>query len=240
MFWNNNIRLAEMRTSSKMAITGFLLIAGIGYLFGVLTIALTYSPVDEKPGMSINDIRFAYYGKRSTTTLEKAIDGSMRQYFQSDADYESVKSWLAGGAKESEFQSIKAITDVSCSTCHSKAAKVADVVTEDYADMQPLLAMDMGKSASRLVSLSHTHLLATLPLLFLMTLVFSFTGFSEGVKTVVMGMGFLALIADIGSWWIAKAAPWGAGLIVVGGAALGLSFGALIVLPLYDMWLKKT
>ena len=239
MFWNIEIRLSEMRVSSKVAITAFLVISGIGYLFGVLTIAMTYGPADEQPGMSTADIRMTFYGERSTTALEKSVDGSMRQYFASDVDYEAVKTWLTAGAKESEFQSIKAIIDVSCSTCHSKAVKMADVVTEEYGDLQPLLARDTGKSVSRLLSLSHTHLLATIPIMFLMTLVFSFTGFSEVVKIVVMGFGFVAVIADIGSWWVAKVMPWGASLVVGGGAALGLSFAALILLPLYDMWLRK-
>jgi hypothetical protein len=239
MFWNDQTQLGEMRSSSKIAITAFLIAAGIGYLFGFLNIALSYSAVDTQPGMSVNDIRMSFYGKRGSTKLEKSIDGTMKQYFQSEADYQATKDWLAAGATEEGFSAIKPIFDVSCSTCHSAEARVAEVVTVDYSDLEGLLAQDKGKSASRLVSLSHTHILATAPVLFILVLIFAFTSFSETLKTIVMGFGFLALFLDIGSWWLAKAVPWGAGFVILGGASLGISFAVLAVLPLYDMWLKK-
>ena len=52
---------------------------------------LTYSPVDRKPGLSLQDISLSFYGSRGGTKLEKSVDGSMRQYFTSDADYKAVK-----------------------------------------------------------------------------------------------------------------------------------------------------
>ena len=106
MLWKAKNKLNELETSAKIAVTTFLILAGIGYIFGFVTILLTYSPKDQEPGLSVKDIRIAYYGKRETTALESSIDGSMRQYFQSDKNYELTKTWLQDGAKESDFQPI--------------------------------------------------------------------------------------------------------------------------------------
>jgi len=61
---------------------------------GFTNIFLTYSLVDEKPGLGLKDISLTYYGARDKTTLEKAIDGSMRQYFADKKEYQDVKDWV--------------------------------------------------------------------------------------------------------------------------------------------------
>jgi len=239
MLWQKTGSLREIPMGYKLGLTAFLLIAGLGYLLGFANIYLTYSPVDQKPGLSIQDISISFYGARGATKLEKAIDGSMKQYLASEADGTKLKDWIKAGGKETDFGPVSAIFSASCNTCHSSEAKVADVVTADYARVSELLAQDTGKSISRLVSLSHTHVLATLPVIFLLCLVFSFTAFPLGLKGAIIVLSFCAIILDIGSWWLAKLAEAFAPLVLLGGVYLALSFLVLIVLSLYDIWLRK-
>jgi cytochrome c5 len=239
MFWRETKGLAGIPLASKLALTVLLVVAGAGYLLGFLNIYLTYSPVDQKPGMSLEDISMSFYGARGGTKLEKSIDGSMRQYLASDAEYQAVKDWLAGGATEMGFAQIKPIFDASCSSCHSTEAAVADVVTADYADLAPLLKQDTGKSVPRLVSISHTHVLATLAVIFLLVFIFSFARYPQGLKGLVMVFAGLAILLDVGSWWLAKLSPALAILVILGGVSLALSFLALIVLSLVDLWFGK-
>lgn len=239
MFWKKVEGLTSLPVSSKVAITLFLCIAGIGYLLGFANIYLSYSPVDGKPGLSIADVRIAFSGSGSGSTLEKALDGSMKQYVDSEADAAKIKAWLKAGAKEADFGSVKEILANSCVSCHSADAKAAGVVLETYADVSPLLKADTGMSVSRLVSLSHMHVLATITILFLLCLVFSFTAFTEPVKIIVMAFSLASIAADIGSWWLAKFVSAFAVLVILGGMCLAVAFLALIVLSLYDLWLKK-
>jgi hypothetical protein len=163
----------------------------------------------------------------------------MRQYLASDAEYQTVKDWLAGGASEGGFQQVQPIIEASCSTCHSAEAAVADVVTASYADLAPLLKRDTGKSVSRLVSLSHTHVLATLPVIFLLVFIFSFARYPQGLKGLVMVFASLAILLDVGSWWLAKLSPALAVLVLLGGLSLAVSFLVLIVLSLLDLWFGR-
>ncbi len=239
MFWRESKGLAGIPLASKLALTVMLVVAGVGYLLGFLNIYLTYSPVDQKPGLSLVDISMSFYGARGGTKLEKSVDGSMRQYLAGDADYQAVKAWLAGGAPETGFAQVKPIFDASCISCHSAEAAVADVVTVDYASLAPLLQQDTGKSIPRLVGLSHTHVLATLPVIFLLVFIFSFARYPQRLKGLVMVFASLAILLDVGSWWLAKLSPALAILVLLGGLSLALSFLALIALSFVDMWFGR-
>ena len=239
MFWKDTKGLKHLSPSAKIGLTAFVLIAGIGYLFGFFNIYLTYNSLDQNPGLSIKDIQMAFYGARDITALEKSVDGSMREYFQTDKDHNTTKDWVQAGGKEEDFAPVQAIFEVSCNMCHSAELKVADVVTADYEHVKDYLVQDTGKSVSRLVSISHTHILATLAIIFILTFIFSFSRYPEWVKIIVITFSYLALVIDVGSWWLAKLAPFFSVFVILGGASLGCSFFLLVVLPLYDMWLRK-
>jgi cytochrome c5 len=239
MFWKDPKGLNSIPTYSKVGISILLIVAGVGYLLGFTTIFLTYSPVDEKPGMSIQDIRLTFYGAREKTRLEKAIDGAMKQYFADDAGYQATKEWIAAGATEEQFPRIKEIFDVSCNTCHSAGAQVAGVVTEEYADVAQYLQQDTGKSVSRLVSLSHTHVHGTFAVMFGLIFIFSFTLYKNWIKTLVIAFSAAAILFDVGTWWLAKLSGALAFTVLLGGLVLALANAGLILLSLYELWIRK-
>ncbi len=111
MFGKEKKGLKNLSVSSRIAVTAFLLLMGIAYIFAFLNIYFTYSPVDQKAGLSMADIRLSFYGSRKSTILEKAINGSMKQYFAGDKEYNTVKDWISGGAKEKDYKPVKKIFD---------------------------------------------------------------------------------------------------------------------------------
>ncbi|MBI4714587.1 MAG: hypothetical protein HY760_01335 [Nitrospirae bacterium] len=44
---------------------------------------------------------------------------------------------------------------------------------------------------------------------------------------------------DIGSWWFTKWEPVFAYTVIIGGILMGFSLAAQILIPLWEMWLKK-
>jgi hypothetical protein len=240
MFWKESKGLRTLSKSAKTAVTAFLLLIGISYIFGFVTIYLTYSPIDHEAGLSITDIRYAFWGKREETKLEKSIHGTMKEYFADDAEYNTVRAWITAGGDEKDFEPIKTIFDNSCNTCHSQDVKVAEVALETYEDVSLYLVQDTGKTISRLASLSHTHLFSILTVIFLLSFIFSFTLFSDKFKQFIYGLAFFATALDVGSWWLAKFFATLAPLVLVGGALLAVSFALLILLSLYDMWVRKS
>lgn len=239
MFWKDPKGLKSIPMYSKIGISILLVVAGVGYLLGFANIVVSYAPIDEKPGMSIEDIRIAFYGAREKTKLEKSIDGTMKEYFTDGAGYQTTKEWIAAGAAEDGFPRIKEIFDVSCNTCHSADAQVAGVVTVEYEDVAGYLKQDTGKSISRLVSISHSHVHGTFPVMFALIFIFSFTLYKDWIKTVVIAFSAVAILADVGAWWLAKLSGALAPVVILGGLALALANAALILLPLYELWIKK-
>jgi hypothetical protein len=240
MFWKESKGLKSLSTSAKIALTGFLIIVGISYLFGFMNIYFTYSPIDKEAGLSLRDIQIAFYGSREETKLEKSIDGTMREYFTTDGEYNTVKEWISAGAAEKDFASVQMIFDNSCNTCHSEDVKVAGVSLQTFDDVKQYLVQDTGKSVSRLVSLSHTHLFSIVAIVFLLVFIFSFTLFPEKFKQFLFTLSFLAVVIDVGAWWLAKASSALAPVVLIGGALVAVSFALLILLSLFDMWARKS
>ena len=120
-----------------------------------------------------------------------------------------------------------------------RVVDVGQVGLAGVLSVAPYLQKDTGKSISRLISLSHNHLLSTIVVVFLLVFVFSFSSFPDWLKMVLYILAFSAIVLDIGSWWLAKLAPSHAVLVIVGGVLLGTSFGALTLLGLWDTWFGK-
>jgi len=163
----------------------------------------------------------------------------MKQYLATDKDKNTIQNWINSGAKEKDFASTQTIIKNSCLTCHSKSAATAGIVLETYNDVKSHLKQDTGTSVTRLVDLSHIHLFGVSTAVFLLMIVFSFTLFSEKLKIIVYSLSFIAVISDIGSWWLTKLSGELAFLVLFAGALLGIIFGLLTLLPLYDMWIRK-
>lgn len=64
--------------SIKMLFTGYLLTIGLGLLMAGAQIMLTHGMADGKPGLSIDDIVYSYYGNRNGSTLEAKLNSSMK------------------------------------------------------------------------------------------------------------------------------------------------------------------
>lgn len=241
MLWKHEEEgLQYLPISRKVALTIFLCVTAIGYIFGFLNIVLSYGENDGEPGMSLRDIEIAFYGAREKTALEQAIDGSMRTYYQTEDGYNTTKEWLADGAKEVEFEEkIIPIFDRSCNTCHSADVRVADVVLETYEDTEPYLAQDTGKPISRLVAISHTHILALVVVVFILVSIICATSYPQWLKVTLCAWSYLTILLDVGGWWLAKLSPSLSFMVILGGASLGTSWALLIALPLYELWFKR-
>lgn len=240
MLWKHEVEgLQHLPFSRKIGMTIFLIVVGIGYVFGFFNILLSYGGNDGESGISLEDISIAFYGARDKTALEKSIDGSMRTYFSTEADYNTVKEWLGDGAKEKDFEPVKDIFDKSCNMCHSSDVKVAGAALDTYENTEEWLSQDKGKSIPRLVGISHTHILSAAVVVFILVSILCSTTYPQGLKVTLCAWSYLTIALDVGGWWLAKISPSLSFMVILGGASMGTAWGLLIVLPLYELWFKK-
>ena len=229
--------LENLSLPVKALFTGYLLAAGLGLLMAGAQIMLTHGMADGKPGLSVDDIVYSYYGNRQGSTLEAKLNGSMKDNAPAEARLAMIK-WARAGAPEAEWESkIKPLTDQYCVACHANMPGLARIGEKDA--MIKVAAVNGGTSISTLTRVSHIHLFGIAFIFFFVGLIFSFaTGFSPIVKSLLIFTPFMFLIVDVASWWLTKMNPNFAWLVMIGGFGYSLASTVMIFSSLYQMCVK--
>ena len=236
-----SLRLNNVPTVVKLLITCFLITIGVGYCISIINLNYQYSMLDGKPGVTPADLKRAFFGDRSNTRIAAKINGgSMEQYLPDPAEKNKILNWVQDGAHEEEFNStIKPILSRNCMRCHSPVGVMSQRPLTAYLEVMEVVKIDRGEPPALWSRVAHTHIQAIGVIIFLLGALFVFTSVSNKIKTVVIVLPFVSLLSDFGLRFLAK---YNADLVYVlmtTGALLGLSLAAMIIVPLYEMWIKK-
>jgi hypothetical protein len=230
-------RFRDISVSERLLDTLFLLTIGIGYLFALTHIYYSHSARDGKPGLSVEDVRIAYYGAQDSTRLEAAINGIMEANLSVPADKQKIINWLHTGKSEEAYNEIIApIFNRDCVSCHNPAVNASIPNLTDY---QSVMEVSQAKGASlpTLVKVSHIHLFGIAFILFFVGKIFILSEMNSSFKRVIVIIPFLAMLIDILSWIPARTMPAFAYIVVGAGGMMGLSMMIQIAVSLYQMWI---
>jgi len=218
----------------------FLITIGVGYIFAMVNLVFTHQFDDKKPGLSVEDIRIAYYGTHQETRLGAAINGPMANMLKSDAQKITITDWINKGAKQDGFdKSVAPILNENCIKCHSANGFMKSVPLTSYEDVVKLTETDTGASIQSLVRISHIHLFGIAFIMFLLGRIFILCEMPVLVKRITVAIPFITVLADILSWYLTKIIPNFAYLVVIAGALMGISIMAQVIISLYQMWFYK-
>ena len=81
-----------------MLFSGYLTIVAIGYLMAAVQILFTHGMADGQFGLSVDDIVYSYYGKRSGSIIENKLNGSM-QTMAPEVERLKIINWVRKGQK---------------------------------------------------------------------------------------------------------------------------------------------
>jgi hypothetical protein len=229
--------LCELALPVKTLFTGFLLTIGVGLLMAGAQIMLTHGMADGKPGLSIDDIVYSYYGDRTGSTLESKLNGSMKNNAPPEVRLEMIK-WVRAGAPEKEWEStIKPNVDKYCSMCHANMPSLPNI--SDKSVMYKMTKVGEGASISTLTRVSHIHLFGISFIFFFVGWIFTYsTGFSQMTKGILILTPFGFLILDVASWWLTRINPGFAWLVMFGGFGYSMAATVMIFTSLYQLWFK--
>ena len=232
MVWLN---LPNMPTPIKVLFSGYLLVVGLGLAMAGLQIMLTHGMADGKPGLSIDDIVYSYYGDRNSSKLEGKLNGSMKEMGTPEARLEIIK-WVRNGSSEEEWNShIKATFSQNCVSCHGVLPGIPNF--NNYADAKNAAKINEGASVQSLTRVSHIHLFGISFIFFFMGFIFSFSvGVPRLLKIIVIAFPFAFLIIDILSWWLTKMSPHFAWLVIIGGFGYSLASTFMWFVSMYEMF----
>lgn len=234
------ITLRTLSIPLKVLATMFLMTMGLGYFFAMTYLYLIDVEPHSKHGMGlVASVIMKYYGQRDTTKLEAVLRGPMGEYVTESQRAQLIK-WIRQGASEADFAKVQPILTQACAECHSGSSGTGLPSLTSYADVTRHTAVDLGQSMKSLVRVSHIHLFGLSFIFMFTSLIFVFSKIPASIQTVLVTVPFLAIWLDIGSWWFTKNDPIFAYTVIGGGALIGLSLAAQIVISLYEMWLRQS
>lgn len=235
----HKINLCSQGIALKALFTAYLVVVAIGYVMALVQIQFTHGLADGELGLSVDDIVYSYYGKRSGSIIEAKLNGSMQVMVQ-DEDRLKIINWVHKGAQEQAFYNmgIRHIIDTNCVACHSAASGMPVPDFTKFENIAQRAETDTGASFSSLARVSHIHLFGISFIFMFVGLIFSLAaGVPKYLKAGVIIMPYIFLILDISAWWLTKLNPVFAWLVIIGGGAMALSFAFMWIVSMYEMWI---
>lgn len=217
----------------------FLVTIGLGYLMALVYLFLLDLEPHRNMGLGlVQSTIMKYYGNRGETRLEAALNGVMAEMI-APADKAEVIRWIRGGSTEAGYEKVRPLIEENCVSCHSPDSGYSVPPLTRYEEVHKMAQVDLGESIRALSRVSHIHLFG-MSFIFMFTgIIFAFSEIPSYLRLGIIGLPFLAIWMDIGSWWFTKYRPIFAYTVIIGGALMGIALAAQILVPLWEMWMKK-
>jgi len=236
----HNIHFKFLPMSVRVLFTMVLLTFGTAYMMAMIQVWESHAGKDGDPMISGKDLMIAYSGNPEGTKLETALRGPMSDMLPDDKK-KIVFDWLHAGAKPEEVEAtIKPIMDAHCIACPSPQPNPHLPNPTTHEGIPGVASQDKGLTIPTLVRVSHIHL-------FSITFIFFITGFifthayvrPVWLKCVLIAAPFAVLITDVASWYLTKVWTGFAWMVIISGAIMGMSFGAMWLISMWQLWFGK-
>lgn len=232
---------SELPFSMRIMYTCALCVVGLAYVFALIYLFHTYSGRDGNPmDLTYDDLVIAYTGSGKGSKLESALRGPMSSMLPKD-EATAVITWVQQGADRPTFDTFVApLLEKRCVACHDGSnPHLASL--GGYDNVKKVTDQDKGTDIFTLVRVSHIHLFGIVVFLFLVGQIFGHAYVRPlWLKYVAMATPFVCLLVDVSSWYMVKIYHPFAWVTMTAGAMLGLSFGFMWVVSMYQMWIGKT
>lgn len=231
-----DLTLGKLSLTYRWLFTSFLLTIGLGLCMAGVQIMLTHGMADGKPGLSMNDIVYSYYGNRSGSKLEAALTGKMKGKAPPEVNFTLIQ-WVRDGAPDAQWDKIQPLLEKHCSSCHDAESGLPEVTKHDV--VKSLAEVDHGASFTSLTRVSHIHLFGISFIFLFVGWIFGMAEFNQTWKLILLTTPFAFLIVDVASWWLTKFWPEFAWFTMIGGMGYSLASTVMIFTSLAQMWLPK-
>ena len=229
----------ELPLGMRTLFTGALMVLGLGYLFAALYVFAAHSGADGKPGLSVDDIKITYSGSTEVTPLEKALRGPMSGMLP-QKDLATMLKWIREGANKRAYTStIETIVEANCLACHDGSNPHLSNL-DGYEKISEVVVQDTGADLFTLVRVSHIHLFGLTFIFFILGFIFSHAYLRPvWLKLTLIMMPFAGVTMDVLGWYVTKVFTPFAWVVLIAGVINGVSFAAMWVVSMYQMWFYK-
>ena len=232
----DDLTLGTLSLIYRVLFTGFLLVVGLGLCMAGAQIMLTHGKADGKPGLSMDDIVYSYYGNRSGSKLEAALTGKMKDKAPGEVNITLIK-WVRDGAPVAQWNTVGPLLEKHCAKCHDAESGLPEVSKLDVAIS--LAETDHGASIASLTRISHIHLFGISFIFLFVGAIFGLAEFNQFWKLILISTPFAFLVLDVASWWLTKFWPSCAWLTMIGGLGYSLAAMVMFATSFAQMWLPR-
>lgn len=239
----NCLHFSELPMGMRTLYTATLIVLGVGYLFAMIHIFASHAGRDGNPSLSVNDLIIAYSGSKSDTRLEAALKGPMANMLPQE-ERDEIVAWIRRGAQKEEYSStdatsIESITKKRCAACHDGGnPHIPNLM--GYDNITQVIEIDSGMDIFTLVRVSHIHLFGITFIFFIVGSIFCHAYVNPlWFKCIILLTPFVAILFDIGSWYLTKVFPPFAWVVMISGGLMGITFAAQFFISIYQMWFYK-
>ena len=228
--------LGKLSLTYRVLFTSFLLVMGLGLCMAGAQIMLTHGAADGKPGLSMDDIVYSYYGNRSGSKLEAALTGKMKSKAPADVNFAMIQ-WARDGAPADQWSKLAPLFEKHCASCHDAESGLPEVTKMEVA--RSLSETDQGASISTLTRVSHIHLFGIGFIFLFVGWIFGMAEFNQRWKLILISTPFAFLVLDVASWWLTKYWPACAWFTMIGGFGYSMAAMVMFITSFAQMWLPR-
>ncbi|HZW06813.1 MAG TPA: hypothetical protein VFF65_06790 [Phycisphaerales bacterium] len=244
----SGFRLRDLGFGYRIGLTGVLACLAVGQLAGLAHMRTHYDKRDDRPGLTVDDLKSAYHGLNAPSPLLASLNAGHPATLKED-ERKVLVAWLTSGKIEQDYDnpdlgvaSPREIVAASCLQCHSARSasdKAHTLKLDSAADIKKVaFSRQVLPTPPDKVTVSiHAHA----PSMALMALgVMAMTAFSRwprGITGVLAALCGLGLAAEFAGMWFARTNDAMINLLLGGGGAFHAAFALLTLLSLADLWL---
>lgn len=239
--------LRDLNIFARMGVACIILTLLGGTIAAGVYLKIHYENRDERPGLTIDDIKGHYHGIVSPAPLLESLESGHPEGLD-PAERTALIDWLRGDRVGTDYDNFdlgdmapSEIMAVSCLDCHSRGASGEDAAPEiplDYwDDVRPLsISREIRPVSTEILAAStHTHALGLAAVTLVLAWVALCTSWPRWLVGIVVGLTGAGLLVDIGAWWLTRQWIDFAWMIVIGGGVFNGGVGVLGLLVLADL-----
>ncbi len=248
---------------------------GLGARFGMVCVVVTllggfaasfmhmvehHSNRDENPGLSMDDIRGAYHGVRTTAPMIAQLQSDHPADVSAEAaeaiplsDRETLLEWLAGDRISEDYDNLDLgdaapaeIIAIGCLDCHSRRSTQGDGVGQrvplDYWDdvKKVSFSREINPTSIEILTTStHTHALSMAMVTCIIFAMALMTSWPRRLVHSLVFLGGAALLADLAAQWLARPVVESVWMIVIAGGIYGLTMVVTLLAVFLDLCLPR-
>ncbi len=216
----------------KFSISLLVVTLSAGLLASQFLVSQSLHGGDHWTWPSMEQLRLKY----AASPLERAILTQMAQYLDKPTEAAPVVAWSrAGGERSTYYEHVAPVLSRRCLRCHGGESTRGDVDLSTWGDLAPL-ALSRGPAWGDLLRNTHLHLFGISLLLFLAGVLLWCSRWSRWLQLGLPLLAFVALLADIGGWWLSRHFEPAIYLVMSGGLLMTTGLTACLGLVLFDIW----